>query len=1138
MFPLRIAILLLSAFVGLAQEFRATLRGAITDPSNAAIPGAAVTLRNLDTGVERSDAADSAGNYLFSFVAPGRYSLTATAQGFKTYKQDEISLSLNQVARLDVQLQLGAAADTISVTADVSMVQPDSSSLGTVIGSKIVDTLPMKGHSSFLMFNLATGVTTNRYGGDGRPNDWSTNMLFPPNGAPLGTSDASVDGIPNTLDFNHGTGLSAWVPATESVAEFKLLMGTLPAEYGRSGGSIMNVVIKSGTNALHGSLYDYLRNSALDANLFFSRGRGQKLAAFAANTFGVGVGGPVLLPKLYDGRNRTFFYANYEGVREGNGLNNTNNVPTDKMRAGNFSEVGSPIYDPFSVQTADGAPVRTPFPGNIIPVSVQDPVARKIMTYYPASNSVGPNPSTPWVQNFVFSAKWPRNYNMLVTKFDHQLSSRHQTFARLNYGTARLVYPFQFNGIATPGGNINNRPHFGIGVGDTFSISPDKVWDFRLGYTRGIERFRPFSDGFKLSDLGFPASLQSLAQSPAFPTVSVTGFQGLAGSYYKEDPSDTWSLQSSISMHRGSHLFKIGIDARLIRLNIFENYAPSSTFSFGPVSTGGPRADTPVSSSGFSMASLLVGYGSGSIDTNTAVSMQNRYYGIYIQDDYRVTPKFTLNIGLRYEYQSPRTERYDRTTRGFDAAAASPLRVPGLNLRGGLLYAGVGGQSRGLYDPDYQNLGPRIGFAYTVTSNTVLRGGYALSYIPVLTPVSPTGFSVTTPWVSSTDGITPKDLLRNPFPNGVLPAPGSSQGLATLTGQAVSFVSPGDRTPMYHNWQLNVQRSLPSRMLFEMAYVGSRSIRIFGGSDYLPVLSEQLNQLDPGYYSLGTGLLEPVPNPFHGLITAGPLSGPTVQRQQLLRPYPQFTNVTRQAAAFGNGIYHSLQLRVEKRTAHGVTAVVAYTYSKNISDINIAQNAYDRKAERAVNGFDVPQRLTASVNWDLPFGKGRHFLQSASGILDHAIGGWALTSMSTFQSGFPLRFGLASPNLYIAGTGSQRPNVVGDPFAGINGSISSRLGRYFNTSAFAQPAPFTFGNASPLISSIRSPGMNNIDLTLSKNFRVTERARVEFRASSYNFLNHPVFSSPDTTLGNATFGRISGQANMSRQTEFALKLVF
>jgi hypothetical protein len=1108
------------------------------DPTKAAVPAAVVTVKNTSTAIEKEMVTDQAGYYLFSFLPPGQYSLTVKAVGFKTHVENDIVLSLNQNARLDLSLQLGDTTESVTVISDVSLIQPQSSSLGSVVGTKIIDTFPLKGHSSLLLFNLATGITTSRYGEDGRPNDWSTNMLFPANGAPVGTSDAAVDGVPNTVDVNHGTGLSPWVPAMESVAEFKLQMGTLPAEYGRSGGAFMNLVIKSGTNELHGSAYDFFRNSALDANLFFSRGRGQKLTAFSANTFGASAGGPIYIPRLYDGRNRSFFFVNYEGVREGNGISNTNSVPTAKMRNGDFSEVGNPIFNPFSVRTVNGVPTRDPFPGNIIPASIQDPVGRNIMTYYPEPNTVGPNPATPWVQNFVFSAKWPRDYNMWVMKFDHQLGTRHQMFMRMNYGTALLVYPHQFDGIATPGRDINDRPHFGVALNDTYSISPRTILDVRLGFARGIERFRPWSDGFDVNSLGLPAAYGNLVQSRAFPTISTTGFQGLSGSRYFEDPADTWSLQSSVSLQRGSHLFKIGGEGRLIRGNFYENRAPSGRFSFSPTFTGGPRADTPSAGTGFSMASLLTGYGSGSIDTETGVSVRNVYYGLYVQDDYRVTPRLTLNLGVRWEYQTPRTERYNRTTRGFVYDVASPLQVPGLNLRGGLLYAGVDGRSRGLYDTDRNNFAPRIGLAYSLSSRTVVRAGYALSYIPVLSKVIPTGFSVTTPMVSSTDGVTPQDLLRNPFPNGLLAAPGASQGLLTLVGQDVSFVEPSDRTPMYHNWQFNIQRALPSQTLVEIAYVGSRAVRLFGGSDYDTVLAEQLNQLPPQFVGLGPALLEPVDNPFYGIITSGPLSGRTVQRQQLLRPYPHFTGVRREAAALGNSVYHSMQLRVEKRLRHGVTALLAYTMSKNIYDLTNAQNAYDRRSERAVTNFDVPQRLTITAAWDLPFGTGRHFFRGASRAFDLVVGGWQLSTFSTFQSGFPLSFGLARPNLYIAGAGSQRPDAVDDPMAGISGSISSRLGRYFNTNAFAQPADFTFGNSSPRVAQVRRPGMNNINLTLSKTFSLTEKLKLDFRASSFNLMNHPVFAAPNTTFGDASFGRIFSQANLSRQTEFAMKLVF
>jgi hypothetical protein len=1129
--------LLLAALAAFGQEFRATLQGTVRDPTQAAIPRAEVTLTDVDKAVKRSGYADDLGHYLFSFLPPARYALTVRAVGFKTIVHEGISLNLRANVRLDVELPVGSTTETVSVVGDASVVQAESSSLGAVVPRELIQNLPLKGHSSLLLFNLAAGVVSNRYGEDSRPNNTVQNVLYSANGSPPASGDVSVDGVSNTVNVNRGTNLSAWVPAVDAVAEFKLQTGTLPAEYGRSGGSIMNIVIKSGTNILHGSLYEYFRNSALDANLFFPRGAGQKLAPFGVNTFGASVDGPVYLPRLYNGLNHTFFYFNYEGSREGNGLSHTSNVPTDRMRQGDFSESSSPVYNPFSVHMGNGVPVRDPFPGNIIPFSLQDPVGRRVMTYFPEPNTPGASPSTPWVQNFVFSSKWPRNYNATVVKVDHQ-TPRQQMFLRLNYGTARLIYPRQFDGIATPSGNVIDRPNFGVAVNDTFSRNAHTILDLRFGYTGGRERDRPWSDGFDLSLLGFPDSFTKTVQSRAFPTFAISNFQPLAGSPFIEQPGHTWSLQPSASLQRGRHLMKLGGEGRLIQGNFFRNSAPSGTFSFNANGTGGPRADTPSNGTGIAAASLLLGYGTGSIDFNNGVSIQNIYYALYFQDDYRLTPKLTLNLGLRYEYETPRTERYNRTTRGFAYDAPSPLQVPGLDLRGGLLYAAVNGQPRGLYNPDRSNFAPRIGFAYSLTKKTVLRGGYALSYIPAVGSVQPAGFSVTTPWVSTTDGITPKDLLSNPFPGGLLSPPGSSQGMMTLVGESVSFVDPSDRTPTFHNWQFGIQQELPSRTLIEIVYVGSRALRIIGGPmDYATVVTEQCNQLNPSYLSLGPALLEPVTNPFYGIIKSGPLSDTTVERQQLLRPYPQFTDVMRQSPGFGNSVYHSVQMRVEKKMAHGLAALVAYTVSKNINDIANAQNAYDRRSERALSEFDVPQRLTITAAWQLPFGRNRRFLHHASRALDLALGGWQLSTYSTFQSGFPLSFGLSRLNIFAAGA-LQRPAVVGDPAAGVSGSIESRLARYFNTSAFAHPADFTFGNAGPRIGSVRSPGMNNINLQLSKDFHVTEKLDVGFRASSFNLLNHPVFSAPNTNYGGSSFGRVFNQANLSRQTELAMKIVF
>jgi hypothetical protein len=706
-------------------------------------------------------------------------------------------------------------------------------------------------------------------------------------------------------------------------------------------------------------------------------------------------------------------------------------------------------------------------------------------------------------------------------------------FVRINKGEGRLVFPRSFDGIAagtSPGGAGNRvrRPNFGIAFNDTHLINPSTTLDFRLGYARGIEDNKPWSDGFDPITLGFPAAYRSLTQGLAFPTINVTDFMSLAGSPLIYDPGDTWSLQPSVSHQRGKHLFKFGGEGRLIRGNFFRNTAPVGQFSFAPNQTGGPLVNTPTQ--GFALASMLYGFGSGSIPNNTGVSIQNIYYGLYLQDDWRVTPRLTLNLGLRYEYETPRTERYDRTTRGFGFGVPSPLRVPGLNLTGGLLYAGVDGRPRGIYESDRNNFAPRLGFAFSLTKKTVLRGGWALSYIPVIGSVSSDGYSNDTPWIASTDGgITVLNRLSNPFPTGLIPAIGNSAGLGTLVGQGISFVEPGDRTPIFHNWQFDIQRELPSQILVEVAYVGSRGVRLVAPS-------ENLNQVPASFFGLGTALKQQVENPFFGILTTGALSGRTVAREQLLRPYPQFTGVSRGNPAYGNSVYHSLQIKMEKRLEHGITALVAFTASKNLSDLNGTRDANNRAAERAVSDIDVPQRLTIAGAWDMPFGRRRHFLNNAPRAIDLVAGGWQLSTFCTFQGGFAQGFGFTG-GTFAAGTG-PRAVVNGDPTAGISGPHNQRLDRYFNTDVFSRPADFTLGNLAPRVHTVRSPGMDNVNLTLSKDFAVVEAVTVQFRGSFYNALNHPVFGGANTTVGNASFGRISSQANLSRQVEFALRLIF
>jgi hypothetical protein len=1118
-----IASLFLCASVALSQDFRSTLQGTVTDPQGASVAKAQVALRNTVTGVERVIETGAEGDYLFQFVAPGQYQVTVKAPGFRTLARSGVELAVTQILRLDLQLSLGDTAETLEVSASAATVETENTSLGTAIRQEIRDNLPLKGRSSLFMFSLTPGVVNNRYGEDTRPNDTITNVLFSANGAPVAATDVFVDGVANTVNVNRGVNISGWVPAVDAIGEFKLEVGSLSSEFGRSGGSMTNIMVKSGTNQLHGSLYEFFRNSKLDANQYFARGQGRKLAAFGANTFGFALGGPVMLPKIVDGRNRTFWFVNYEGSREGNAVDFVGSTPTARMRAGDFGEVPQVIYDPFSVATVNGAPTRTPFAGNVIPSNRQDPVAQKILPFYPTPNRAPSNAAQPWVNNFSFTGKWPRNYNMTAVKIDHKFSDRYTTFARFNYGTALLIFPFQFDGLATDGRNVVNRPNMGISWGNTLLLSPRRTLDVRLGFARAKEDNQPWSAGFDLAGLGMPSSFVSTLQAPSFPQVRVNGFMNLAGSGLVNDPGMTWTLQPSMSEQRGKHLFRFGADLRLLYGNFFRNLSGPGNYSFTNAWTNGPRADTPLATTGFPMASLLLGTANGgSVDRNTGVSILNRYYGFFLQDDFRVSAKLTLNLGLRYEYETPRTERYNRATRGFDGANG-----------GSLIYASE--KQRGIYDPDRNNFAPRFGLAYSANAKTVVRMGYGLNFVPVVGSVDAVGYSVTTPMVTTQDGITPLNRLSNPFPQQLSPIGANA---AAFRGQNISFVEPKDRTPLFHTWNVNVQRELFARSVLQVGYIGGKGTRLTSEVSIGNNITENINQVDPRFLAEGQDLLTVVTNPFFGSFASGPLAGRTVQRQQLLRPFPAYGNIIRNLPAFGSSSYHSMQAKFETRSYKGLTTLISYTIAKNLTDVQPYQNTYNRKVERGPAAFDVPQRLTTTVSWDVPVGRGRAVGQQMAKSLDAVIGGWNISMFNTFQSGFPLSFGLNQNTLFLAGAGAQRPNVVGDPLAGISGSVQDRLLRFFNPAAFAQPANFSFGNAPARASWLRNPGMNNWNLTLTKTFTVTEGLKVNLRGSSFNLMNHPVFGGPNTTFGVAQFGQIASQANISRQHEVVLRILF
>jgi hypothetical protein len=600
-------------------------------------------------------------------------------------------------------------------------------------------------------------------------------------------------------------------------------------------------------------------------------------------------------------------------------------------------------------------------------------------------------------------------------------------------------------------------------------------------------------------------------------------------------------LQGNLTKNAGSHTLKFGADIRVIRNNEIQSDT-STTFSFGPAFTQGPNPAAASAAAGNGMATFLLGVGpdgAGGSQIIPAVALQNVYWAGFVQDDWKVGRKFTLNLGLRWDYESPRTDRFNELA-NYDFHAASPLTAPGLNLAGGLTFVGVNGNPRGQWNRDLNNFAPRVGFAYQATGKSVVRGGFGVFYAPNFAgtgsgpgPFGLSGFQSTTNFVGSLDGLTPYRYLRDPFPDGIARPPGSSQGLATLLGQAVTFVDRGNVTPYGMNWNLTIQHELPGNLLVEAAYVGSRGVKLQN--------SRVFNQLPDADLALGDALRAQVPNPFFGKITTGALAAATVSRAQLLLPYPQFLGVNAAMSTFGNSSYHSGQAKLERRFSKGLGLLATYTFSKLLDDSTGAwagenvsgagfQDWNNLRAEKSVSALDTTHRMSVGGVWELPVGKGKPV--AFSGVAAALAGGWQLNAIWTVSSGNVL--GMTATNTTFSQGGGQRPNWNGqDPSLG-----TRNIYNWFNVSDFSQPAPYQFGNAPRTIPGLRSDGFDNVDFSAVKNNRIKERVNLQVRVEWFNFTNHPRFDVPGTALGTPGFGVVTGQANRPRTLQIALKMIF
>ncbi|MEO8128740.1 MAG: carboxypeptidase-like regulatory domain-containing protein [Bryobacteraceae bacterium] len=1130
----------------------AQVTGTVVDASNATVPGATVTATNLDTGVSRATTANDAGNYLVTALLPGRYRVTAEAPGFKMLKREPVTLAVDQVARIDFSMEIGQTRETVTVEASGVILDAATSTIGSVVENRQISEIPLSGRNPLDLVGLSTGIRIQ--GGFGGKNGSLGN--FSSNGGLANANAVLVEGL--ALDLAQMNSPS-FVPPVDATQEFRVQTNKFSAEFGRTSGAVVSISIKSGTNELHGSAYEFLRNKLLNANNFFQNRAGNARPNLIQNQYGASIGGPIK-------KDKTFFFANWEEYRNRNGAPSITTVPTALERAGNFSQTFGPagnmvlVADPLTTrQLPDGSYTRDVFPGNVIPATRISKVASNVAPIWPLPNATG-NPLT-HVNNYSTVGGGGTNEHQIVTKIDHNLNTRWKF-----YGTYSRIWADTFN-LDPLGYKINltrqatyARTHATIAA--TAVFSPGLIGEFHSGFARYDNPSIPYSLGFDITSLGLPKALADATQIKSFPAFNVSGLVAVGSSASAGMTLvdlNSWGQRGSLTWVKTAHTLKFGADYRIQQLNQFQQNSFEPAFQFNnQMSAINPlKLD---SNSGVPLASFMMGYmASASVAKSERLANQRRYLSLFVQDDWKITRRLTLNLGMDYSLEFPITERYNRKM-WFDPAAQLPISsVVGLPLTGGFRFADD--KTRSPYDLFAKQFGPRVGFAYQLFPTTVIRSGYGLFWIPAaLTEVTgdnrAPAWAINTLAVASLDGgVTPYDTLDNPYPKGIINPPGGSAGLNTLVGQNAAANQRNFRSGYMQQWNFDIQQELGRGMVLEVLYAGSV------GTGLPAQWASQLNQLADSYLSQGASLQQLVRNPFYGTVQTGPLSQPTVQRAQLLRPYPQFQTLYSEGNPLGHSSYHSFQAQFNKR--FGISVVgVAYTLSKAIGDTESRSDWLEggaqgtsmgyldnnnRRLNRSLAVADVPQRLVLNYTVDLPFGKGQRFL-TTTGPVDRFISGWQVSGLYTAQSGGPVAVGSLTnltgafndvTDVYGSYSSNSRPNNNGTS-AKLDGSAQSRLNQWFNTSVFSQSAPFTFGTAPRTLPDTRWHGTNNLDLGVFKNnrFGPDGRYNLQFRGEFFNAANHVRFGVAGMFIGNSTFGVVSSQANSPRAVQLAMKFLF
>ncbi|MEO7146035.1 MAG: TonB-dependent receptor [Bryobacteraceae bacterium] len=1132
------------------QGEQASVTGTVVDASKAVVTEAQVTIRNVATNVTTRATTNSAGLYFIRALPPGTYELTVEKAGFRTARVGNLPLTTGLAATQDVVLQLGTVQQAVEVNATAVQLEAQSSDMNSVVTSRAVAELPILGRDPLSFAAVVPGVIPTQ-GQQSNPGIIGRVTTAQISGGLAQQNGVLIDGAESRGTTESGNAYS--VPV-EAVAEFKLETASFNAQYGRVAGGVAILSTKTGTDALHAAVWEYLRNNHLNANSWQNDRNGIPIALFQRNVFGANIGGPVVIPHLYNGKDKTFFFFNYEGSRQGSPDQVLDTVPTALQRAGDFSQTYDRngrldvIFDPLTTQPDPNNPghyTRSPFPGNVIPIQRINGISKNVVNFYPAPNR--PGLTAQGVQNFLETGKSVTSTNNFLARVDHNFSDSERIFGRVGYSP--YTNYSTLSSVAFAERSSNSNPGTSALIGLTSTFTPHLLGEFRLSYTRLQFNTFPQSQNFNLSSLGFEPSFTDAVTYKQFPAINVqtynagsgltvTGaspneFGALGGATRTLNPQDNWQLQYQFNWVKARHDIKFGTDLQLIKLNAYNSQYSAGQFNFDRTYTQGPDPTTTTLNGGNGLASLLLGVPvAGTVTITNPLFLYQKYYALFVQDDYRITDKLTLNLGVRWEYQTPYAEKFGQVGY-FDFNGTEPAT----GQKGVFKQIAPGGYQE---NPQRFNFSPRVGLAWQALPKTVIRAAGGIFYTTFVgvnaaaTDFGNGGFVSDFLYLGPANSLpnTPPvgGSWNNPFAAGIQ-APSHN---TDFVGQAVRGDNPNRPKPYLSDWTLSIQREITPTLVAEIAYVGSKMTHLFW--------NRQNDENNPLELSLGPQLNSLQPNPFLGKITTGALSAPTLPLKQLLRPYPQYQDVLIFRDAYGNMDYESMTARVTKQYSNGLMFQLAYTLSKTIANtaqsntwvVGPSNSLYDPNYNRGLEANDVPQRLVLSYIYDLPGGPGKRYLNH--GIAGTVLGGWEVSGISVFQSGRPIL--ITAPDqtgIYDFSYTNGRANRL---HTGVL-ATGQTDNHWFDTTAFVPAAAYTIPTDSLSQPNLRGPRRINSDVALIKNTRFKEKYNVQFRTEFYNIFNHPALNSPVTDVTSAQFGQIiSSIGGSERNIQFSLKVLF